>query len=101
MCGRYTLVNLAHLTNLFPWITEPPVDVPARYNIAPSQPILAVSNDKPDKYDKSDKSDKRAHDHTGSIGMESADAARSDVARDTLTPDDMQINWQGASPPSP
>jgi putative SOS response-associated peptidase YedK len=51
MCGRYTLVNLAHLTQLFPWITEPPVDVPARYNIAPSQPILAVANDKPDHYD--------------------------------------------------
>jgi putative SOS response-associated peptidase YedK len=51
MCGRYTLVNLAHLTQLFPWITEPPVDVPARYNIAPSQPILAVGNDKPDQYD--------------------------------------------------
>src|SRR5688572_4962487 len=51
MCGRYTLINLAHLTNLFPWITEPPVDVPARYNIAPSQPILAVGNDKPDHYD--------------------------------------------------
>lgn len=51
MCGRYTLVNLAHLTDLFPWITEPPVDVPARYNIAPTQPILAVSNEKPDHYD--------------------------------------------------
>jgi putative SOS response-associated peptidase YedK len=51
MCGRYTLVNLAHLTDLFPWITEPPADVPARYNIAPSQPILAVANDHPDKYD--------------------------------------------------
>jgi putative SOS response-associated peptidase YedK len=51
MCGRYTLINLAHLTNLFPWITEPPVDVPARYNIAPTQPILAVGNDKPDQYD--------------------------------------------------
>jgi Family of unknown function (DUF5330) len=45
--------------------------------------------------------DKRAPDHTGSIGaMESADAAQSD-ARDTLTPDDMQIEWQGPSPPSP
>ena len=51
MCGRYTLVNLAHLTDLFPWITEPPADVPPRYNIAPSQPILAVANDHPDKYD--------------------------------------------------
>jgi putative SOS response-associated peptidase YedK len=51
MCGRYTLINLAHLTQLFPWITEPPADVPARYNIAPTQPILAVGNEKPDQYD--------------------------------------------------
>jgi len=51
--------------------------------------------------DKPDKSDKRAPDHTGSIGgMESAEAAQSD-AHDTLTPDDMQIEWQGASPSSP
>ncbi|MFZ0765325.1 DUF5330 domain-containing protein [Bradyrhizobium sp.] len=52
-----------------------------------------------DKPEKPDKSDKRAPDHTGSIGgMENADAAHGDVARDTLTPDDMQIEWQGASP---
>lgn len=51
MCGRYTLVNLARLTDLFPWITEPPVDLAPRYNIAPSQPILAVANDRPDQYD--------------------------------------------------
>jgi hypothetical protein len=43
--------------------------------------------------------DKRSPDHTGSIGgMENADAAQGDVARDTLTPDDMQIEYQGASP---
>jgi hypothetical protein len=46
--------------------------------------------------------DKRSPDHTGSIGgIESADAAHSEAARDTLTPDDMQIEWQGASSPSP
>jgi hypothetical protein len=46
--------------------------------------------------------DKRAPDHTGSIGgMENTEAAQSDVAHDTLTPDDMQIDWQGTSPPSP
>ena len=49
-----------------------------------------------------DKPDKRAPDHTGSIGaMESTDAAQGEVARDTLTGDDMQIEWQGTSPPSP
>jgi hypothetical protein len=54
-----------------------------------------------DKPDKSDKPDKRAPDHTGSIaGMESAEGAQPDVAHDTLTPDDMQIEWQGAPPSS-
>jgi len=51
-----------------------------------------------DKPDKAEKSDKRAPDHTGSI--DGGEAAQADVARDTLTPDDMQIEWQGA-PPSP
>src|SRR5271167_4681123 len=46
--------------------------------------------------------DKRSPDHTGSIGgVESADAAQSEAARDTLTGEDMQIEWQGTSPPSP
>jgi hypothetical protein len=46
--------------------------------------------------------DKRAPDRTGSIGgVERADTAQLEVARDTLTPDDMQIEWQGVSPPSP
>jgi len=47
--------------------------------------------------------DKRAPDHTGSIGgMESADAALAEVSlRDTLTQDDMQIEWRGAPPPLP
>jgi|SRR5579872_1339794 uncharacterized protein DUF5330 len=54
-------------------------------------------SDKSDKSDKSEKPDKRAPDHTGSIsGMEAPD-----VAHDTLTQDDMQIDWQGAPPPSP
>ena len=51
MCGRYTLVNLAQLTDLFPWITELPPQIVPRYNIAPSQPILAVANDRADRYD--------------------------------------------------
>ena len=55
-----------------------------------------------DKPDKSDKSDKRAPDQTGSIGgMESSGTAQSDPAHETLTPDDLQIEWQGVPPPSP
>ena len=54
-----------------------------------------------DKPEKSDKSDKRVPEHTGSIGgAENAEATQGDVAHDTLTPDDMQIEWQGV-PPSP
>ena len=45
--------------------------------------------------------DKRSSDHTGSIGgVEEADAAPMEMApRDTLTPDDMQVEWQ--APPAP
>ncbi len=49
--------------------------------------------------DKPEKSDKRTPDHTGSIG--GMDPAVTQVAHDTLTPEDTQIEWQGASPPSP
>ena len=64
--------------------------------------LYQIITDKPEKSDKPDKADKRAPDHTGSIGgMESADATQPDVAHDTLTPDDMQIEWQGHSPPTP
>jgi hypothetical protein len=65
--------------------------------------LYQIITDKPDKSDKPDnKSDKRASDHTGSIGgMESANAAGPDIARDTLTPDDMQIEWQGPAPLPP
>ncbi|HLJ00096.1 MAG TPA: DUF5330 domain-containing protein [Bradyrhizobium sp.] len=46
--------------------------------------------------------DKRSADHTGSIGgMENSEAMLGEAPRDTLTPDDMQIEWQGVSPPSP
>jgi hypothetical protein len=44
--------------------------------------------------------DKRSPDHTGSIGgVENADTSMAAAPRDTLTPDDMQVEWQ--APPSP
>ena len=45
--------------------------------------------------------DKRAPDHTGSIGgIENADPSLVEMApRETLTADDMQVEWQ--APPSP
>ena len=46
--------------------------------------------------------DKRPPDHTGSIGRTgSADPALADAQHDTLTADDMQIEWQGPTLPSP
>lgn len=51
MCGRYTLINLAALTQAFPWIDEPPPEQPARYNIAPTQPILVVANNSADRFE--------------------------------------------------
>src|SRR3954471_24884586 len=51
MCGRYTLINLAALTQAFPWIDEPPADDPSRYNIAPTQPIVAVANNRADRFE--------------------------------------------------
>jgi putative SOS response-associated peptidase YedK len=45
MCGRFTLtINPADLQDTFANYTFPPVFAP-RFNIAPSQPILAVPND--------------------------------------------------------
>jgi Family of unknown function (DUF5330) len=47
--------------------------------------------------------EKRPPDHTGSIGgMRSGGAAVAEAAApDTLTPDDMLIEWRGATPPFP
>lgn len=44
MCGRYTLVNLAQFTDMFPWVQLPEKPVPPRYNIAPTQPGAVIIN---------------------------------------------------------
>ena len=51
MCGRYTLINLARLTQAFPWIIEPLPGEKPRYNVAPTQPILAVANNRADRFE--------------------------------------------------
>ncbi len=43
MCGRFSLFNIAHLTEAYPY--DLPEDAQPRYNIAPSQSILAVIDD--------------------------------------------------------
>lgn len=50
MCGRYTLFRLEQLLKNFPWLAIPP-GVRPRYNIAPTQPVLAVANDRPNQFD--------------------------------------------------
>ena len=44
MCGRYTLIRLADFTDMFPWIRPAETEPPARYNIAPTQPVAVVPN---------------------------------------------------------
>lgn len=45
MCGRFTLSTpLAIITGAFPWLRVPD-QIPARYNIAPSQAVPGVMND--------------------------------------------------------
>ncbi len=49
MCGRFTLtVDPADLLASFPNVSFPPQVAP-RFNIAPSQPVLAVANDSPQR----------------------------------------------------
>ncbi len=50
-----------------------------------------------DKADKKPDADKKSPDHTGSIGgPDEADAAQAEIAsHDTLTPDDLAVEWRG------
>jgi putative SOS response-associated peptidase YedK len=43
LCGRFTLLDLADFVAMFPWVV-PPEQFAPRYNIAPTQPILMLSN---------------------------------------------------------
>jgi hypothetical protein len=49
--------------------------------------------------DKPDKADKKAPDHTGSIGVagDPEATASETAARDTLTQDDLSVDWRGTS----
>jgi hypothetical protein len=55
----------------------------------------SITDKKPDA-DKKPDGDKKSPDHTGSIGGEDVDAAQTGTAsRDTLTPDDLAVEWRG------
>nr|ALS91378.1 putative ACR, COG2135 [uncultured bacterium] len=49
MCGRYTLTKPKELLKRFPNI-QLPMNCAPRYNIAPTQPVLAVTNAKPEEF---------------------------------------------------
>lgn len=44
MCGRFTLIKLAEVTDLFPWATPPEQTPDAHYNIAPQTSVLTLPN---------------------------------------------------------
>ena len=50
MCGRYTLIRLNDVLEKFPWIEHAPPDLVPRFNVAPTQPVLGVANDRPDEF---------------------------------------------------
>jgi len=45
MCGRFTIIRLSEFLDRFPWIVRTDAaPMPARYNVAPSQAVAAVTN---------------------------------------------------------
>jgi hypothetical protein len=60
--------------------------------------IYQIINDKKEQItnEKNEKPDKRAPDHTGSIAVAGeGDAAATEAPRDTLTQDDLALEWRG------
>ncbi|APO54888.1 DUF5330 domain-containing protein [Bradyrhizobium diazoefficiens] len=60
--------------------------------------IYQIINDKKEQItnEKNEKSDKKAPDHTGSITLAGeGDTAASEAPRDTLTQDDLALEWRG------
>ena len=63
--------------------------------------IYQIINDKKEHItnEKNDKSDKKAPDHTGSIALAGkGDTATSEAPRDTLSQDDLALEWRGPAP---
>ncbi|MHB0772718.1 DUF5330 domain-containing protein [Bradyrhizobium sp. 5.13L] len=63
--------------------------------------LYQIINDKKEQItnEKNEKTDKKAPDHTGSIAMaDEGDAAANEAPRDTLTQDDLALEWRGPQP---
>jgi len=55
-----------------------------------------ITNEKNEKNEKTNRNDKKAPDHTGSITVAGeGDATASDAPHDTLTQDDLALEWRG------
>lgn len=58
--------------------------------------IINEKKEQLEKTEKNDKTDKKAPDHTGSITVAGeGDAAATEAPRDTLTQDDLALEWRG------
>lgn len=58
--------------------------------------LYQIINDKKEQLEKTDKTDKKAPDHTGSIALAGeGDAVASEAPRDTLSQDDLALEWRG------
>lgn len=58
--------------------------------------LYQIINDKKEQLEKTDKSEKKVPDHTGSIAMAGeGDAVASEAPRDTLSQDDLALEWRG------
>ena len=52
MCGRYTLTKPKDLGPYFPNVELPPKEaLRPRFNIAPTQPVMALANNRPERFD--------------------------------------------------
>jgi hypothetical protein len=62
--------------------------------------LYQIINDKKEQLEKTDKNDnKKAPDHTGSIALAGEDdAASSEAPRDTLSQNDLALEWRGPAP---
>lgn len=55
MCGRYTLTKLENALRNLPFVKSAPAEAdaePPRFNIAPTQPVLAVANNHPGRLER-------------------------------------------------
>jgi putative SOS response-associated peptidase YedK len=108
MCGRYTLIKLADLVKLIPWLQVPAeiLQQQARYNVAPSQvmPIITSTDVRPAQWGFVPSWTKETP-KTRPINARAETIATSGMFRQAyrqrrcLVPADGFYEWRGAKPP--